>query len=262
MTYDEVVTTLRAAGCVWAEEEASLLTESTTSSLDLEAMVTRRAQGVPLELVVGWARFRGLRIRVEPGVFVPRLRTELLAGQAISAVRQLDQPVVVELCCGAGAISAAILAETTATLHAADIDPVAVRVAATNLGTRATLHTGDLFAPLPQQLRGRIDVLVANVPYVPTGDIPFLPAESRLHEPGATVDGGGDGLALFRRLVMGATSWLAPGGRVMSEVSERQAPLAEAIVAGQGLETELHEDPDLNATVVTGVFYSGTNAPN
>jgi release factor glutamine methyltransferase len=103
-------------------------------------------------------------------------------------------------------------------------------------------------------LHGRVNVLVANVPYVPTADLPFLPAESRDHEPITTVDGGEDGLALLNRLAAGAGKWLAPGGRVMSEVSERQVPLAESIFAGHGLIAELRADSDLGATVVVGRF--------
>ncbi|GAB6899495.1 putative protein N(5)-glutamine methyltransferase [Kineosporia succinea] len=253
MTFDEVVTILRAAGCVWAEDEARLLLES---GPDLPHLLERRAGGEPLELVLGWAEFRGLRVKVTPGVFVPRRRTEFLAGQAISAAAG---QVVVELCCGTAAISVAVQHETEpAQLHVSDIDPAATALAAVNLDGTAHLYTGDLFDPLPRTLRDRVGVLVANVPYVPTADIPFLPAESRLHEPDVTVDGGDDGLTLFRRLVTGATSWLAPGGRVMSEVSARQAPLAQQIVAGQGLRAEMREDEDRGAVVVIGVRDPGT----
>lgn len=166
MTRDEVAGRLRTAGCVWAEEEADLLLESADSPGDLEQKIRRRTRGEPLELVVGWAAFRGLRIDVAPGVFIPRKRTEFLAGQAISSMRHESAECVVELCCGTAAISAALLAEaeTPFELHVSDIDPVAIDVARRNLGETAHLHTGDLFAPLPDDLRGRVDVLVANVP--------------------------------------------------------------------------------------------------
>jgi len=251
-TYDGVVTTLRAAGCVWAEDEADLLIENSSCETDLSQKVKRRADGEPLELVLGWASFRGLRIAVAPGVFIPRLRTEFLAGEAISAASERMRPVVVELCCGAGAISAAILNEVPRPieLYAADLDPVAVALARRNLGPRAHLAAGDLFAPLPDDLRGRVDVLVANVPYVPTSDLPFLPAESRDHEPASTVDGGANGLVLLERLLGEAGHWLAPGGRVLSEVSQRQAPLAKSIIAGHGLVAEVRADADRDATIV------------
>jgi release factor glutamine methyltransferase len=264
-SYDSVVTTLRAAGCVWAEDEADLLIESASTMDDLGELVRNRAAGDPLELVIGWAGFRGLRIGVSAGIFIPRRRTEFLAGQAIAAVLQTENPVVVELCCGTGAISVAILNEVTGPidLFAADIDSAAVDLTRRNLrpltdpGNPArSVHcsTGDLYAPLPTRLYGRVNVLVANVPYVPTGDLPFLPAESRDHEPITTVDGGEDGLALLHRLAADAGKWLAPGGRVMSEVSERQVPLAESIFAGHGLLAEARADSDLGATVVLGRF--------
>lgn len=253
MNLDDVVAALRAAGCVWAEEEAGILVENSSSDDDLVQKVARRAAGEPLELVVGWAEFRGLRLHVEPHVFVPRRRTEFLAEQAIQAAEATAEPVVVELCCGAGAISAAILNETKAPveLHAADIDPAAVEVARQNL-TDAHLYVGDLFSPLPQRLRGRVHVLVANVPYVPTEDLPLLPPESRSHEPGRAVDGGTDGLRLFGRLVTEATRWLAPSGCLMSEVSEQQAPLAASLIERCGLLASTAADENLGATVVIG----------
>ncbi|GAB3244017.1 putative protein N(5)-glutamine methyltransferase [Kineosporia babensis] len=252
MIYPEIVDRLRRAGCVWAEDEARLLLENSFDQHDLVEKVRRRAEGEPLELVVGWAEFRDLRIQVARGVFIPRRRTEFLAEQAIAA----EPTVVVELCCGAGAISAAIQHESRRTidLHAADIDPAAVELARSNLDGPVHLYVGDLFAPLPEQLHQTVDVVVANVPYVPTADIPFLPAESRLTEPGTAVDGGPDGLALFSRLVAEASPWLAPGGRLMSEVSERQVPLAASIVAGHGLRPEVREDENLGATVIIGTF--------
>ncbi len=250
MTYDEMVAQLRAVGCVWAEEEASLLAENASDHSELATMLTRRLNGEPLELVLGWAAFRGLRVQVARGVFIPRRRTEFLAAQAVSA----DPAVAVELCCGSAAISAALLNESRQPieLHAADIDPTAVELARTNLPDDVHLYVGDLFGPLPGQLRRTVDVVVANVPYVPTGELEFLPAESRRTEPATAVDGGPDGLRLFGRLVAEARAWLAPGGRVMSELSEAQIPLAESIMAEQGLRPEVHADETLGATVIIG----------
>lgn len=258
-TSAEVTVALREAGCVWAEEEAALLIGGASSTADLRVQIDRRVNGEPLELVLGWAGFRDLRIPVRPDVFVPRRRTEFLAGQAISAISRIDRPVVVELCCGAGAISASVLNETPGpvTLVAADLDPVATALARANLtrfaaGRSVRVRTGDLFEPLPRTLRGRIDMLVANVPYVPTGDIALLPAESRLYEPRLTVDGGPDGLALFRRLAAGAARWLAPGGLVLSETGEHQVDAALTALAEHGLRPQVHENHDLEAYVVIG----------
>lgn len=245
--YDETVTALRAAGCVRAEDEAQLLLEV---GGDLDALVARRVAGEPLEWVLGWAEFADLRIEVLPGVFVPRRRTERLAAEAIARLRPAS--VAVELCCGSGAIAAAILQEVPfVEVHAADIDPVAVACARLNL-PNGNVHEGDLYDALPADLRGRIDVVVANTPYVPTDDVAFLPPEARDHEPRHTLDGGPDGLRLLRRISAAAPSWLAPGGHVLIEVSERQLPVAMGVFEADGLSASAAHDDDLDATAVIG----------
>ncbi|MYR02276.1 putative protein N(5)-glutamine methyltransferase, partial [Streptomyces sp. SID6139] len=173
-----VVCALRAAGCVFAEDEAELILATARDAADLASMVDRRAAGLPLEHVLGWAEFHGLRIAVEPGVFVPRRRTEFLVDRALAEVP--DASVVVDLCCGSGALGAALAAALDgARVHAADIDPVAVHCARRNLAPYGGhAHQGDLYAALPTALRGRIGLLAANVPYVPTPDLPLLPAEA------------------------------------------------------------------------------------
>ncbi len=195
---DSVVARLRAAGCVFAEDEARLLMSAARTSAELDAMVGQRAAGLPLEQVLGWAEFCGLRISVAPGVFVPRRRTEFLVRQAVALAR--PGAVIVDLCCGAGAIGAALAAAVKeAEVHAADIDPAAVRCARQNLpGGR--VYQGDLYAPLPAGLRGRVAILAANVPYVPSEEIGFLPPEARAHETRAALDGGADGLDVLRRV--------------------------------------------------------------
>src|SRR5262249_36608547 len=151
---------LRAAGCVFAEDEAELLTAAASRPADLEALVTRRIAGEPLEYILGWAGFCGLRIAVMPGVFVPRRRTEFLVHCAVE--RAAPAGVVVDLCCGAGAIGAAVAAALDhAEVHAADIDPTAIECARRNLPSRASVYVGDLFDPLPADLRGRVRVLTA-----------------------------------------------------------------------------------------------------
>jgi release factor glutamine methyltransferase len=216
---------------------------------ELSAMVERRASGLPLEQVLGWAEFCGLRIAVAPGVFVPRRRTEFLVQQAVP----LAQPraIVVDLCCGAGAIGAALAAAVDrAEVHAVDIDPAAVRCARRNVPGH--VHQGDLYEPLPARLRGQVGILTANVPYVPTGEIGFLPPEARAHESAAALDGGPDGLDVLRRVAAGAPDWLAPAGHLLIETSERQAPLAAAAFADSGLTARIASSADLNATVVIG----------
>ncbi|TDC23011.1 putative protein N(5)-glutamine methyltransferase [Streptomyces sp. 8K308] len=247
----DLVARLRTAGCVFAEEEARLLAETATAA-ELDALVDRRVAGEPLELVLGWAEFHWLRIAVEPGVFVPRRRTEFLVERA--AALAPPKPVVLDLCCGSGALGAALAALLDgAEVHAADLDPAAVRCARRNLeGAGGRVHRGDLYAALPAALRGRVDVLVANVPYVPTGEVALLPAEARDHEPLLALDGGADGLAVLRRVADGAPGWLAPGGHLLVETSERQAAAALAAFAAAGLAARLDHSPDHEATVVVG----------
>lgn len=218
-------------------------------------MLLRRVAGQPLEHIVGWVEFCGLRIVVTPGVFVPRARTELLVRQATALVTA-PGAVVVDLCCGSGAVGAAITATVRAgatgpiRLYAADIDEAAVDCARRNLGTVGGVFRGDLFAPLPERLRHRIDVLVANVPYVPTDALDLLPAEARLHEPRVALDGGPDGLDLVRRVAAGAAQWLAPTGHLLMETSARQAESAARILSTAGLTPRVVVDEELDATVL------------
>jgi release factor glutamine methyltransferase len=245
-----IVDRLRAAGCVFAEDEARLLMSAARTPAELDVMVGQRVAGLPLEQVVGWAEFCGLRIMVAPGVFVPRRRTEFLVRQAVAAAR--PGSVIVDLCCGAGAIGAALAAAVErAEVHAADIDPAAVRCARKNL-PGGHVYQGDLYAPLPAGLHGRVAVLAANVPYVPSEQIGFLPPEARAHEPRAALDGGADGLDVLRRVAAGAAGWLAPGGHLLSEISGRQAPQAEAALVAGGLAARVVSSAGLDATVVIG----------
>jgi release factor glutamine methyltransferase len=253
-TYDDVVRALRAAGCVFAEDEADLILDTAESPEQLAQMVRDRSAGRPLEVVLGWAEFCGLQIVVAPGVFVPRRRTEWLAAEAIALAQRPTgrRPVVLDLCCGAGALAAAVLAAVDAEVHAADIEALAVGCARINLGDDGRVHQGDLFEPLPEQLRQRVDVLVANVPYVPTGDIELLPPEARLHEPRVTLDGGPDGLDVARRVAAQAPAWLAPGGSVLIETSRRQVAAATTAFEAAGLTVRVSRCEDLDATVVIG----------
>ena len=247
----DIVTRLRSAGCVFAEDEARLLVATAGTPAELAAMVERRVSGMPLEYVLGWAEFRGLRIAVEPGVFVPRRRTEFLVG--LAATLAPASPVVVELCCGSAAVGAALLAELAAVeLHAVDIDPVAVRCARANIAPDGDAYVGDLDAPLPAGLRDRVDVLVANAPYVPTGEIGLMPPEARLHEPQVALDGGADGLDVQRRVIAAAPRWLTPRGHLLIETSAHQAEQTAEALALSGLHPRIARSDDLDATVVIG----------
>ena len=144
-------------------------------------MVERRVAGEPLEVVVGWAEFCGLRIEIDPGVFVPRRRTELLVREAARLAPIRAPSVVLDLCCGSGALGVALAhLLPSVELYAADVEPAAVRCARRNVATvGGQVFEGDLDEPLPASLRGRVDLLVANVPYVPTDDIALMPPEAR-----------------------------------------------------------------------------------
>ena len=253
----EVVDTLRAAGCVFAEDEARLLVSAARTAAELDALVARRVAGEPLEYVLGWADFCGLRIVVEPGVFVPRRRTEFLVEQAVALARGLSSRrwTVVDLCCGSGAVGAALAATLgDIELYAVDLDPAAVRCARRNVAAFVgRVYEGDLYAPLPGELRGLVDVLVANAPYVPTGAVALMPPEARLHEARVALDGGVDGLDVLRRVVAQAAQWLAPGGCLLVETSEDQAPEMAAAVTRGGLAARVAESEDSSATVVIGL---------
>jgi release factor glutamine methyltransferase len=252
----DIAARLRRAGCVFAEDEAELLAGAADSPDQLETMVGERSGGLPIEQVVGWAEFCGLRILVAPGVFVPRRRSEFLvrtAAELWPAAPVGRPPVILDMCCGTGAVGLALAARTSAAqLRASDIDPVAVRCARRNLAGAGTVYQGDLYAPLPASLRGRVDVLIANAPYVPTDEIALMPPEARLHEPRTALDGGPDGVSLHRRIAAGAPDWLAAGGHLLIETSERQARLTELAVTDAGLVARTASDDDWPAAVVVG----------
>ena len=247
-----VVTRLRAAGCVFAEDEARLLISCAETPTDLAVMVDRRAGGLPLEHVLGWAEFCGLRIAVDPGVFVPRRRTEFLVGQAIALAP--PRAVVVDMCCGSGAVGAALVAALDRIeLYAADVDPAAVQCARRNVADAGgQVYEGDLFEPLPDALHDRVDILVANVPYVPTEEIRLLPPEARVHEPRVALDGGADGLDVLRRVAAAAPRWLARGGHLLVETSEHQATHTAELFEDNGLIPLVASSDELNATVIIG----------
>ncbi|MFI6865406.1 putative protein N(5)-glutamine methyltransferase [Nocardia sp. NPDC050406] len=259
LDFAALVPRLRAAGCVFAEEEAELLLAAATDARMLESLVAQRVSGAPLEVLLGWTEFRGLRVSIDPGVFVPRQRTGFLVERAVALASALGRRVVaLDMCCGSGALGLAFATEMTAVgvdvqLTAADIEPAAVACARRNLAPLAArVYEGDLFDPLPMDLRGRVDILLSNTPYVPSEAIAHMPPEARDHEPLVTLDGGADGLDIFRRVAAAAPTWLAPGGWVLVETSEGQAPVATDILTRHGLDPQVAVCDELGATVVIG----------
>ena len=238
---------LRAAGCVFAEDEAALLHDAARSDAELDELLARRTNGDPLEQILGWAQFCGLRIAVEPGVFVPRRRSEFLVETAVSLA--LPGAVVVDMCCGTGALAAALMSSvSTSEVHAVEVDPTAVRCANRNLPD-ANVYEGDLYAPLPARLRGGVDVILANAPYVPSDAIALMPREARDFEHRVALDGGADGLDVQRRVIAEAPHWLAPGGHLLVETSRPQAPVTLAVMQAAGLVARIVTDDERDATV-------------
>jgi release factor glutamine methyltransferase len=256
---------LAAAGCVSADAEARWLLEEVLelpaggaaasrprplppeAARALEAMVARRVAGEPLQYLIGWAPFGALRIQVGPGVFVPRPETELVAYRAATHLREAASPATaVDLCTGSGAI-ACFLAEAVpgSRVLATELDAAALVWARRNLDGRAVeLLEGDLDEPLPDELRSGVDVLVANVPYVPRDAIPLLPHDVRVHEPRVALDGGPDGLDVLRAVVARAGRWLAPGGWLVCEIGDDQDVAAAGLLTGAGLQ-DVAIRPDL-----------------
>lgn len=255
-----IITQLRAAGCVFAEDEARLLVSAAHTTAEITTMVQARVSGVPLEHLLGWVEFNGMRVTVETGVFVPRRRTEFLVQQAATLLNPMStphpvstRPVVVDLCCGSGAVGTALAATLDhIELHASDIDPVAVGCARRNIATTGTVYEGDLYDPLPTMLRGMVDLLLVNAPYVPTEAVKLMPPEARLHEPQVALDGGADGLDIHRRVAAQALSWLKPGGHLLIETSEPQAPSTVDTVFAHGMAARVASSEEHGATIVIG----------
>jgi release factor glutamine methyltransferase len=253
----ETTARLAAAGCVSAEAEARWLLEEAlgispgtlparraerlppAAATRLERMVARRVAGEPLQYVTGWAPFGPLRLEVGPGVFVPRPETEIVAERAARHLAESGRrpPVAVDLCTGSGAIACFLAEEVPgARVLATEIDPGALVWARRNLrGRPVELLEGDLDEPLPADLEGGVDVLVANVPYVPASAMRLLPRDVHEHEPRLALEGGPDGLDVLRRVVARAPHWLAPGGWLVCEIGADQGEAAAALLEEQRL---------------------------
>jgi release factor glutamine methyltransferase len=220
----ELAERLAAAGFLSAREEAEELRRAAGGDDRLlAALVSRRLAGEPLAWIVGGAEFCGLRLRVDPGVYVPRPHTERLALRA--AERLPAAGIAVDVCTGSGAVAAALADRRPgATVLATDVDARAVACARANgIDTRA----GDLFAPLPAALRGRVDVVTAVVPYVPTPRLRSLQRDTFTFESALAYDGGPDGANVLRRALAGAADVLRAGGWALLELGGHQAGLLE-----------------------------------
>jgi release factor glutamine methyltransferase len=207
----------------------------------LDEMVARRQRGEPLAWIVGSVDFCWLRVRVDPGVYVPRTHTEALARRASSLLPA--DGIAVDLCTGSGAVAAVLRsARPRATVLATDLDPLAIACARSN-GITALL--GDLDEPLPSDLEGRVDVLTGVVPYVPTQELHLLPRDVIAYEPRRALDGGPGGTALLERVAALSVRWLRAGGRVLLELGGDQAGPVAIAFSRAGLTSSLvHRDSD------------------
>jgi release factor glutamine methyltransferase len=231
-TGDPVASQLRAAGCVWAEDEAAVLRASFGPE-DLQAAVGRRAAGQPLEHVVGWVDFAGVRIGVRPPVFIPRPGVEPLVELAVAALRTRPGAVVVDVACGSGALALAVAAAAPdrTTVIGTDSDHDAVACARDN---GLTAHRGHWLDALPQRRLGRVDVAVAHLPYVPTSALSEVPRDYRAAETHVALDGGADGLDPLRQVLSQLSRWLSPRGVLLTVTADRQASGVRAVLATAG----------------------------
>jgi len=190
--------------------------------------VARRAEGMPLQYVTGEMPFRHLVISVRPGVFIPRPETEVLVDVVLGHIADLAAPAIIDLCTGSGCVAVAVASEHAgARVWATDRDERAVEAARRNalhagVSERVQVVQGNLFDPLPDALVAGVDAIVSNPPYVPSGDIDGLPPEVTGFEPVAALDGGADGLDVFRDILAGSSRWLAPGGLLAVELDARR----------------------------------------
>lgn len=265
--FDEVTARLEAAGVPSPVAEARWLLEYAGALAGergepvrraiLRGLVARRVTRVPLQHVIGATWFRHLRLRCRPGVFIPRPETEVVAGRAIAEAG--PGALVLEPCTGAGAIALSVASEVRgARVVAGDRDRRAVALARRNLaelrtgragpeglapGASCEFVHGDLLEGFDPGLRGRVDVLVANPPYLPAREHGSWPPEVADHDPPDALIGGEDGLEVVRALLRAAPGWLRPGGTVILEIDERRGGAVREAARAVGLtDVELGRD--------------------
>ena len=227
--------------------------------------ISRRAAGEPLQYVTGEMPFRHIVLKVRPGVFIPRPETEVLVDAVLTHLDAsgLPEPTVVDLCTGSGAIAVSIAYERSgARVHATEVVTATSAVACENaercgVSDRVTVLEGDLFAPLPAGLRGAVDVIVSNPPYIPTADLAALPAEVGGFEPRIALDGGPDGLDVARRIFEEAGSWLRPGGLLAVELDETRVAAAADEMRARFDDVRVVFDLAGRARIVIGTSLAG-----
>jgi release factor glutamine methyltransferase len=211
-----------------------------------DVLVDRRAQREPLQHLTGTAAFRYRELVVGPGVFVPRPETEVLVGWMLDRLKDVEAPLVVDLCSGSGAIAGAVATERPdSTVHAVELSAEACVWARRNLaGTGATLHEGDIDGCLPE-LDGQVDAVIANPPYIPLTAWESVTAEVRDHDPALALWSGDDGLDEIKVVAATAARLLKPGGWFGCEHADVQGESAPAVFAATGQFTEVRDQLDL-----------------
>lgn len=216
----------------------------------LRALVQRRARREPLQHLVGSVSFYGLEIAVSPAALIPRPETETLAELAATALAGRDSsapPVVLDFGTGTGCLAIALATRCPAArIHALDLSEAALALARLNaerhgITARLAFHLGDGFRALPADLR--FDLIVANPPYIPTGELATLQPEVRDFDPRAALDGGVDGLDFYRRLALEAPAWMKAAGGLFAEFGDGQEAALPSLFAEAGWRaTEVHRD--------------------
>jgi release factor glutamine methyltransferase len=242
---------LAEAGCVAPFEEADELIEAAGGdAATLQHLLGRRVTGEPLAWVTGSLMFAGRRVRVDHGVYVPRQQSELLVRRAVELLP--PKGLAADLCTGSGAVAAALGdARPGARVVATDIDPVACRCAATN---GVEVFQGDLAEPLPEELRGQFDVVIAIVPYVPSDELIFLPRDVREYEPLGALDGGPNGTQILTQAIRAASTLLRPGGTLLLELGGDQDEMLDPVLKAAGYgdgQRHVDADGDLRAIEAT-----------
>lgn len=221
-------------------------------------LVRRRAGGEPMAHILGWTEFRGLRLRVRPGAFVPRQSSEWTVEQTVRRLRPRRRPIHVDVATGIGPIALAVATEVPkADVHGTDLMPAGLRQARRNareLGIRnARFHVGDLLTPLPRDLHGKVDAVTGHIPYVPLGEVDDLPLEVRGFEPEVTLTDYSDhGMTLLERTIVEAREWLRSGGWLLMEVSPDRSRTVKGLMQRSGYEEVRSTKgwPEISRTVV------------
>lgn len=185
--------------------------------------IKRRAKGEPIAYIIGKKEFYSNDFIVNPKVLVPRPETELLVDEALGYIRAIEKPLVVDLCTGSGCIAITLGLNSYAVIYGTDISKDALDIAKKNRDNlkakeKVILLQGDLFSPLPLEIKGKIDVIVSNPPYIPTEAVGRLQGDVKDFEPRLALDGGKDGLTFYKRIIYEAPNWLKNSGKLMFEI--------------------------------------------